>query len=462
MRISINFILIFFFVSAIGCLPAPERRVVMPPEPEVGTAPLLSTDILDEKIRIVYGILMEEGLSEEGKEIASDVLDAYMLLKEVLSSQPTQSDYRRVLHDLFQCLSLIDEKYFSKKQGRDPGYSRPISLFANKRTEVLDAYLSEDFKDVINQCLELQEVFGPDSLTPEIGLLFALSLAKEGMLEDALDIGEGITHEIEVSPDIIHLRAKIAEWQLSLGHRENALHTYDKLTDNLDERESIIRELHKRIVKAPRRDTLREKILVEHPAARDEHMEVQDRSSMDQLLGEVDTLVLRHDFNEAKLLLIRHKIWVEEGPESEIIDQALNDLELAEEEFEREKTSEHEYGIETLEMVKKLIEEEKFEEAIARLEDLKESQEISTESKALKEQATERLINSERNRAAKLFLKAKDTKDPVRKEEYLRSSHIILKVLIDEYPISPLNIKIKSHMKIVMEELDKLGKGVGR
>ncbi|MDY6971491.1 MAG: hypothetical protein SV775_04080, partial [Thermodesulfobacteriota bacterium] len=272
------------------------------------------------------------------------------------------------------------------------------------------------------------------------------------------DIGEGIIHEIEAYPDIIHLRAKLAEWHLNVGHKEDALRTYEKLTDNLDEMESIIRKLHRKIAGAPGHYTLREEISHKHEPVDGEHAEVQDQSSMDQLLGEVDTLIKRHDFDEARLLLIRRKIWVEEGPESEIIDQALNEMELAEKELGIGEKPNGEDETEAYAIAKRLIEQERFEEAITRLEDIEESQGISTELKAMKEQAIERLINRERNRAAKLFLKAKDAEDPIRKEEYLRSSYIILKVLIDEYPTSPLNIKVKSNIRIVMEELEKLEK----
>ncbi|MFH1953464.1 MAG: hypothetical protein ABIL06_17830 [Pseudomonadota bacterium] len=68
----------------------------------------------------------------------------------------------------------------------------------------------------------------------------------------------------------------------------------------------------------------------------------------------------------------------------------------------------------------------------------------------------ESLINSERNRAAEIFLTAKKTKDPSKKKELLNSSCDILKALIDNYPSSPLNQKLKSHMAIVKEELESI------
>ena len=75
----------------------------------------------------------------------------------------------------------------------------------------------------------------------------------------------------------------------------------------------------------------------------------------------------------------------------------------------------------------------------------------------LKEQTIEGLVNRERNRAAKIYLEAKKSWDPANKEKLLRQSYEILKVLIDKYPSSNLNEKLKSHLKTVGDELNKLG-----
>jgi outer membrane protein assembly factor BamD (BamD/ComL family) len=66
-------------------------------------------------------------------------------------------------------------------------------------------------------------------------------------------------------------------------------------------------------------------------------------------------------------------------------------------------------------------------------------------------------INRERNRAAKNFLAAKKTRDMNKKRQYLRKSYYILKSLIDKYPSSKEINKVKSNMKTVVEEMDRLG-----
>ena len=127
------------------------------------------------------------------------------------------------------------------------------------------------------------------------------------------------------------------------------------------------------------------------------------------------------------------------------------------EKFEKEKRSKDTYIKETIETAKNLIEGESFEDAIAKIDELQDLRGPSSESIALKNQAIEKLINRERNRAAKLFLAAKKTQDRAKKEEYLLSSYKILKAIIDKYPSSPLNNKLKSHIKTLTKEMERLG-----
>lgn len=458
MKKLVGSFLIFFLVSVFGCLPAPQKRVVIPPEPETKIAPLSFSDILDRKIRFFNGVLEENELSEEDKKIASDLLDTYQMLKKECVGHLAEVHCGGTTYDLFQCLSSIDENYFSKKQDMARNYSIAFSLFSNKRNQILDSYLSGDFNAVINQCLELKTSFGPDAITPEIGLLFALSLAKKEMLREAINIGEKITHDLDASPDIINLRASIAVWQLQLGQRDKAISLYEKLVDTLDEQEVVLQSLGRKIAvagkTAPELEPIPEHKQPEHKVA------VQTEGTVDHILQEVEKLVQEHKFSEARDLLLLQRSTVLSNLELEIINQALKDLELAEDNYLDEKISMISVKKEALESARKLLEEEKFEEAISSLDALQSEQEDDVEIRELKEFAIEKLINHERNRAAKIFLTAKETQDPMKKEKYLRSSHEILNTLIDKYPSSPLNQKLKSHIEKVAEELDKLQKNI--
>ena len=448
--------LIAFFLLAPGCAPLLEKQELVIPETRTRVSPLLPADILDRKIGSLNMILKERDLSEKDRKIALDLVDTYKSIKKGSTSDLKKAEYRRIIHDLFECYRLIDEYYFSKEKDSDRSDLDAIPLFANKRKNILDAYLSNDFKGVINHCLDLKEAFGSEALTPEIGLLLALSLGREGMMEEAIRIGEGIARELEARPNLFQLRSHLAEWQLRLGHKEKAIRIYEKLTDSLDENEALILVLNNKIsgATATKSDIITEQSSKEQTDG--EGSDSNDLDTIDHLLQKVDNLIERKTFNEARFLLIKHRIRIEEGPEIEIIDQALNKVRLSEETYEREKDSRDSQRKAFLETAKNLLEENKFNEAIAKIEELNQIQEISTETEILKERAIEKLINHERNRAAKLFLSAKKTQDSAKKERYLRSSYKILETLIGKYPSSPLNKKLKSHIASVKKEMDKL------
>ena len=163
-------------------------------------------------------------------------------------------------------------------------------------------------------------------------------------------------------------------------------------------------------------------------------------------------LINKDAFTEARLLLLKWRLRTEDGPEIETIEQAMRTVEMAEEKYQEERSNEKE----VLETAKNLIEEESFEEAIKMLEPLYNDQDPNPEIIKFRDLAIENLINRERNKAAKIFLTAKDADDPKRKEELLLSSYNILKLLIDAYPKSTLIDKLNSHLTKVRDELEKL------
>jgi outer membrane protein assembly factor BamD (BamD/ComL family) len=155
-------------------------------------------------------------------------------------------------------------------------------------------------------------------------------------------------------------------------------------------------------------------------------------------------------------LLVTKREDAQSGDEIHKLEQAIASVERAEEKYIEEKIASLSMREETLESTRKLLDNEQLEEAISNLNALEAQEEDNLEIRELKEQAIERLINRERNRAAKLFLAARGTQDPVKKEEFLRSSYEILNELVDKYPSSPLNKKLKNHIAKVREELEKL------
>jgi hypothetical protein len=111
---------------------------------------------------------------------------------------------------------------------------------------------------------------------------------------------------------------------------------------------------------------------------------------------------------------------------------------------------------ENLEAALKLIEEEEYEPAINMLDQIKRGGDSNPDIDKQMVIAVDKLINKERNRAAKIFLTAKKTDDIKKKEELLRSAQNILNGLIDKYPSSGMIEKIKSNLVSVNVELKKI------
>jgi hypothetical protein len=91
-----------------------------------------------------------------------------------------------------------------------------------------------------------------------------------------------------------------------------------------------------------------------------------------------------------------------------------------------------------------------------KLNELKQKESLSPDGQRLETRAVEKIINRERNKAAEIFLRARNTADPEKKEELLKSSYNILKAVAEKYPDSPLNKRINDNMRAIENELKKI------
>ncbi|MFO7600379.1 MAG: hypothetical protein R6X27_11295 [Candidatus Desulfacyla sp.] len=456
MRLLSTLLLIFFGVWVTGCAAPPKSRVPVAPETVEHSDLLINDTMIDQKIRFMEGILANRDLSGEDRETATAVLHAYKQLKESASARLAEKDYQRLILSLFRAVSLMDEAYYGEKEAARYD-ARAFALFAEKRQAIIALYLKRDFKGVLKEALELKNIFGPDALTGEMGLLFALSLAEEGDLKQAIEVGEAIADELDRFPDVMKLRSEMARWQIALGKEDRALRTYERLTDNQDERSALVQEVGRQI-RAAEKDgpTDRPDIAESTPGGGPDDLWQEGGYTMDQLLQKVRSLVQGHAYSRARVLILRERLRLGEGPENELLDRELEKIDQHEAEFQAQEQMRDDPLKETQETARQMIEKEDYEAAIGEFTKVEASQELDAESRELKERAVESLINKERNRAAELFLAAKKASDPSKKKELLDSAYAILKTLIDKYPSSPLNQKLKSHISIVQNELDRL------
>jgi hypothetical protein len=457
MKLPGTLLLIFLGAWVSGCASPPKGRVPVASETVEHSDLLINDTLIDQKIRFLEGILGNKDLSDGDRETALAALTAYQQLKESASSRLTEKDYQRLILSLFRAVTLMDEAYYRSEREVLRDDAGAFARFAEKRQSIIDLYLKRNFKGVIQEALELKNIFGADAITSEIGILFALSLAQEGDLKRAIEVGEGIANQLDRLPDAMQLHSGIARWQIALGRQDRALQTYQRLTDNQDDQAALVQEIGRQLSAAENGKSQDQTVIGEPaPAAATEELWQEGGYTMDELVKKVNSLVQGHAYSKARLLILRERIRMGEGPENELLDRELEKIDQREAEFQARQHARDDYLKEAQETARQMIEEENYKAAIDAFSRVEVSQELDPESRALKERAVESLINKERNRAAELYLAARKTGDPSKKKALLDSARTILKSLIDTYPSSPLNQKLKSHLVIVQNELNNL------
>ena len=420
-----------------------------PPPP-----PSLNIKSIDLRSDYLKSLIEEEDLAYEERAALNSLLNAYNSVKIFLSRQLTKPQQDHIVRDLFNAVSILDYRYFSKKRIEiTEEKQRKIAILADMKKKILESYIADDYKGVIAQCTELQRNFGEEGFSHEISLVYILSLGEEGRLTEAVNLGQEVLSQWEPLPDRMYLKSRIVQWDLALGNGESALNLYDKLTDELDSKEALVNNLRKKIVELDRPPAFN---FGEESKVSTLPLESQETKSVHEVLNEANNLAQKREFKKAKLLLQSYKDKVTSPAELDMIERSIEVIELAEQESAEQAISRENRKKETITLAKKDIEKEEFEEAIARIDNLAAEGIQDRELQDLKEDAVEKYINNERNRAANLFLLAKKTNDPEEKKKYLTQSREILKKVIEKFPASKLNDRLKSHLNTIENELKKL------
>ena len=459
---------LFLLTLTGACQPALQREPVSARQDL--TPPLaLSVEALDRRILYLSRVLETQDLSMDDRQLAQDLLASYRGLRTASQSGSLRQNTSPMVNMLLRNLEQMENRYFTK-QSAAPGLSAEgVQQLAIKRKKILEAFSAGQDQAVIDGILELEKTFGPDLITPDLSLLFALSLGKKGTFTTALSVGQDAAAQLEGRPDVVQLRSQMIEWQLALGNEKEAKEIYDKLRLKLIEREALVRALEQKIAPDGSKGTS-----PETAAIRGDLTKADLERDLRDALAKAEGFAQIGDFGRAKFILFQQRIRFDEGPETERIDQALKSVEMAEEKARQQPKTEvaaaepardlqkelqHEaQKQDSLKLASSLIRSEKYEEAIVKLDEWPPS---DPEVKELKNMAVEKIINRERNKAAQLFLAASKTKDPAKKEELLNSSYNTLKAVADKYPASPLTPKVQQHMNQVTKEIAKVKKREG-
>ena len=436
-----------------GCTLQTQKNI--PPQQEIRTALLPPPQTLEMKVDHLDRILRSGTLDDQQIQAVSKLKSIYEEIQQRAVDHQGQLECPDTATLLFKALDDLEDMILTNTQTREDLQKEVVHQYAEMRKEIFDKYLYGDYQGVIDRAIGLEAAFGSDALTSEIRLVFALSLAKKGMLEEALNAAERTLPEIEARPDLVHLRANMVEWQLALGNRAQARQVYEKLVDNLDERKAVFARTQKNL------SAKREETVTEHRP-----LDIEGDASMpggegpktiEHLIEEVERLIGNYEFQKAKLLIIKRKIRVQDESETILLEKTFQRVEQAEAEFQRQVHNAPPVEQDALSVARALVEDEKLEEAIEYIKTIEKTENIPADMMTLKTLATERLINREREKAARLFLMSKNSTDTEKKKEYLVSSHKLLTKLIEQYPLSPSSQKVISNIKTVEKELMRLG-----
>jgi hypothetical protein len=446
-----------------GCMTPPAREPVAPGREIVLPLPISAAEVEERTARLARR-MEETRMGEKEKQVAMALLNSYQIIGATLQPPLAEGDRQRIIRLLFESLSKLDEEYFLKETLDESAYSKIFGQYSGRRNEIIRDYLASDHASVVNRCIGLRDLFGEEALTPDIALLFSISLARQGRVGEAVTQGERVIKELGQRPDLVNLRAYILEWQLAMGQEKSAQESLEELVRRVDEKEAVLKEARQRMGVQERPPETPPEVAAPPAVAEPAAEGTPEKGGLEGSLAEVRDLIAKKEFTKAKFILLQQRIRFPEGPETEAIDRAMRDLELAEErgdeDLVQQAAQKEALESERLVLAKKLVQEESFEEALAKLKEMQQDGKNSAEINSLKEIATEKLINKERNRAAKLYLMAKNEGDAVKKEELLVSSFNILKTLLDKYPDSPLKKKINENMSTIKDEMGRARKKV--
>ncbi len=443
--LKIFFVLILLLTFS-GCVAIPkrtEKKIV-----ELYALPDLSSEKLDQKMEAINNYLKNNNISDDQKKTAISLLQTYEKIKELNKGNGTREDYIRSIQILYNSLGIFEERYLFGNGTLDQGIEKGIiNEYSSLKKEIFEDYLADNIHGVISKCRELESRYGKVALTPDIGLMLVDSLSRNSMTKEALPTAKAIYNEMESMPDMVNLLTDIIDMEIKVGNTREAQFFFEKLVDHINDKNNTFRNAENVIAKTkenkPTLDTSIEKKISD--------IKPEKAVQVEQKLKNVKKLLSQNDFEGARLILLRWRLSAEEGPEIDMIEEALKSVDTAEEKNNISSSKD----INTLEDAKRKIEEEKYEEAIRILMPLT-TEGSNFEAEKLKNLAIDKHINSKRLEAAKLFMSANEEKNIQKKKELLLSSKTILENLINNYPGTPLLEKLNSYIKKINMELDQI------
>jgi hypothetical protein len=423
-------------------------------KPEEDAALALNATHVNRRILALEELLEGGALNRQDEEAAREIISGYRKVLELLGSSSAAGSGEPSLMSeiLFFELVRLEKLHFSSEGIAKGDSASSFTEYHRKRTFIRDQFLLRGYENVIRACNELEEDYGPQAISSDIGLFLALSLAETGRTTDAIRTGKRVLPELEGRYDTAYLHSRMISWYLKTGNREQAKSHYKKLVDSVNERNR-----HLKIAEKELRPVEEEKPAGPATSFKD----ISDKGlpgPLKEALQRVELLIAEGKFDDARILLVRQRIRYSKGSEAKAIDEAIERIDLTEESFGRKNTDGGNLAIEvSLDEIRRLIEREKFSIALKRLEKADPPDGYLSEVSELRDQATTGIIRRDRDEAAREFLKARNSDSKEEKKRFLVSSYKLLKNLISRFPNSHMVPKIRDNLDTVKMEMEKIG-----
>ena len=388
--------------------------------------PAISQNTLDKRIDEIKILLKENSLTDDRQETALSIIKAYDKLKSLSKGNTSEKEYRKTVQIIFKSLVDLEQQYlYSGLTTGNAVGKKIIENYTTQKEKIIENYYSGDFNGVISGCNELVEKYGEAGLTSEIGIILFEAFLKSNMTERALALARNIIDRSESRPDIVRLMSNAIELELKNGDIEGAKSLYEKLVDNINEKNNLYIRAGNKITEYEGDVPVVDESVKEQIAEIDPEKSALTR----QLIDDVEKMISEKDFSGAKIALYRWKFRTEEGPELEMIEKLFESVDKAEDQF---NNANNDYK-QVIDDAQKLIEEEKYEEALALLEPvIAESR--NYEADKLKKEAVDKLIIRDTRKASQYWSIAKETNDVEKSRNILLEAKTMLVNLVKKYP----------------------------
>ncbi len=461
--------------------------------------PVIAEEILKEKVESLskrireYGDL-ERKLEKEGKGdsraltelrqsqwYAEDLIRTYRMIGNLQSKlsgySPYAADrkvYRAIIERLFQELTGLESGYFEDRDESWFAEEQFLTRYESEIKEIEGCCAGKDYPKLVESYKRVEAIYGEDLIPVKLRLCYADALSLTDQVNEAIEVAERVVEND--SPDSTVIRATLIEWYLKSKRPEKALKNFEKLSNELDKKMEIFLSSRNRITSPmdgePDEPTKKLSIdgIVEEDLVPVEddgteleegegikgdelkqdslwEMEEGKKVGLDEGLKRANDLMNERRFHEARgiLLHLRASIW--QPQEREAVENSLRSLRLEENKAKGEEEEER------FMMAKKLIECERYEDAITELNKLRDGERYGRESQEMTQRSIDEFARKKRGEAAKLFLMAKKTTDSMEKKELLSRSFKLLKEVIKKYPTSSYSGKIIKNIEAVKEEM---------